>query len=632
MGKREQHPRQIPCFITHTNEQTHDVIRSNLDRSPMYAGVIEGIGPRYCPSIEDKVVKFKERTSHQIFLEPQGYDTCEIYPNGLSTSLPLKAQIAFLRTIRGLENVAIIRPGYAIEYDFFDPRDLKYSLETKAIEGLFFAGQINGTTNVAGAAHRITAADAGSLVYASGATMTTGVSFTGNPFGTTSLNSVVFQNGSLYQHVAGSNPFGATAPNSVVTFQPGSRYRLDGALTPAMSGRTYADFEYNNGGTFTGTGGSVFTVDSLIVSQGTLNVNVTAGSVIRGSIHVKAGGTLNMTPATGTPSFSFAGTGPQEIDVQGTFNPASNTVLNVNNANGVNLITNLSLAGGLSFTSGNVNTGARTLTLSATSAVTGAAQGAGWVNGNLVKNFAAGAFSGTLPVGDATRYAPIDVNGSGAGAGFALNASTTGSEHPNFASTGLDASRSVNRFWTMSSTNGTGAAWQATLNFQPSDLDGTADPSSFLARVWNGSAWTAVAPGASTATSLVLTGLSATTPGTQFVTLGGMVAQGIVGAKLYNGDYKLKDTHEALAVAVNTGYFTTAGLSLFAPPKAVDERRGFSSIKAHRWLAMLHMSGMILTNVLADGLHGDPRLRSLHRAAAYTAFGAYAASIIVIKF
>ena len=116
------------------------------------------------------------------------------------------------------------------------------------------------------------------------------------------------------------------------------------------------------------------------------------------------------------------------------------------------------------------------------------------------------------------------------------------------------------------------------------------------------------------------------------LTLGGMVAQGIVGAKLYNGDYKLKDTHEALAVAVNTGYFTTAGLSLFAPPKAVDERRGFSSIKAHRWLAMLHMSGMILTNVLADGLHGDPRLRSLHRAAAYTAFGAYAASIIVIKF
>ncbi len=378
-------------------------------------------------------------------------------------------------------------------------------------------GQINGTTNLAGAAHRITAADAGSLVYASGAVMTTGVSFAGNPFGTTSLNSVVFQNGSLYQHIAGANPFGASAPNSVVNFQAGSRYRLDGPLTPALSGRTYADFEFNNAGTFSGTGASALTVDSLIVSQGTLNVNVTGGVTVRGSLHVKAAGTLNMTPATGTPTLSFAGTGPQEIDVQGTFTPAANVTFNVNNPSGLNLVNNLSLPGGLSFTSGNVNTGARTLTLSATSAVTGAAQGAGWVNGNLVKNLAAGAFSTTLPIGDATRYAPIDVNGSGAGAGFALNASTTGSEHPNFASTGLDAARSVNRFWTMSSTNGTGATWQATLNFQPSDLDGTADPSSFLARVWNGSAWSPVAPGASTATSLVLTGLSAATPGTQYV-------------------------------------------------------------------------------------------------------------------
>jgi len=378
-------------------------------------------------------------------------------------------------------------------------------------------GQVSGTTNVAGAAHRITAADAGALVYTSGATMSTGVSFSGNPFGTTSLNSVVFQNGSLYQHIAGSNPFGATAPNSVVTFQPGSRYRLDGPLTPAMSGRTYADFEYNNGGAFTGTGGSLFTVDSLIVSQGTLNVNVTAGTAIRGSIHVKAAGTLNITPASGTPSFSFAGTGPQEIDAQGTFNPAANTVLNVNNPNGVNLVTNLSLAGGLSFTSGNVNTGARSLTLSATSTVTGASQSTGWVNGNLVKNYAAGAFSGTLPVGDATRYAPIDVTGSGAGAGFALNASTTGSEHPNFATSGFDPARSVNRFWTLSSTNGTGAGWQATLNYAAADLDPTADPSSFLARVWNGSAWSPVAPGASTGNSLVITGLSAATPGTQYV-------------------------------------------------------------------------------------------------------------------
>lgn len=146
LGKREEHPRQVPCFITRTNERTHDIIRSGLDRSPMYAGVIEGVGPRYCPSIEDKVVRFAERDSHQIFVEPEGLDTHEIYPNGISTSLPFDVQYELVRSIRGFENAHITRPGYAIEYDFFDPRDLKSSLETKHVENLFFAGQINGTT------------------------------------------------------------------------------------------------------------------------------------------------------------------------------------------------------------------------------------------------------------------------------------------------------------------------------------------------------------------------------------------------------------------------------------------------------------------------------------------------------
>lgn len=146
MGKREQHPQQLPCWITHTSERTHEIIRGGLDRSPLYTGVIEGVGPRYCPSIEDKVVRFADKTSHQIFVEPEGLTTHEVYPNGISTSLPFDVQLALVHSIKGFENAHLIRPGYAIEYDYFDPRGLKRSLETKAIAGLFFAGQINGTT------------------------------------------------------------------------------------------------------------------------------------------------------------------------------------------------------------------------------------------------------------------------------------------------------------------------------------------------------------------------------------------------------------------------------------------------------------------------------------------------------
>jgi tRNA uridine 5-carboxymethylaminomethyl modification enzyme len=146
MGRADQHPQQVPCWITHTNEQTHAIIRAGFDRSPMFTGVIEGVGPRYCPSIEDKVNRFAEKTSHQIFLEPEGLTTHEFYPNGISTSLPFDVQLAAVHSMVGLENAHILRPGYAIEYDFFDPRALKATFETQAIQGLFFAGQINGTT------------------------------------------------------------------------------------------------------------------------------------------------------------------------------------------------------------------------------------------------------------------------------------------------------------------------------------------------------------------------------------------------------------------------------------------------------------------------------------------------------
>jgi len=146
MGTRSEHPRQVSCWITHTSERTHEVIRGALDRSPLYSGQIEGIGPRYCPSIEDKVVRFAEKSSHQVFVEPEGLDTFEVYPNGISTSLPFDVQLELVRSIRGFENAHITRPGYAIEYDYFDPRNLNPWLETRAIGGLFFAGQINGTT------------------------------------------------------------------------------------------------------------------------------------------------------------------------------------------------------------------------------------------------------------------------------------------------------------------------------------------------------------------------------------------------------------------------------------------------------------------------------------------------------
>jgi tRNA uridine 5-carboxymethylaminomethyl modification enzyme len=146
LGRRSEHPQQLPCHITHTNERTHEIIRNGCDRSPMFTGVIEGVGPRYCPSVEDKINRFADKSSHQIFIEPEGLNTHEIYPNGISTSLPYDVQFALVRSIAGFENAHITRPGYAIEYDYFDPRDLQYSLETKHIGGLYFAGQINGTT------------------------------------------------------------------------------------------------------------------------------------------------------------------------------------------------------------------------------------------------------------------------------------------------------------------------------------------------------------------------------------------------------------------------------------------------------------------------------------------------------
>jgi len=393
-------------------------------------------------------------------------------------------------------------------------------------------GDISGTLFLGEGAHRVTATNANSLVFNAGALCTAGVGFGGSAFGTSALGTVEFKAGSLYQHIAGANPFGATAPNAVVTFDAGSRYRLDGAVTPSMSGRTYADFEYNSGSAQSPTGGNLLTVDSLIVTKGTLNLNLTGGVTIRGDVHVMAGATLSLSPASGSPVFSFAGPAAQAIDVQGMFSNTTNATVDVDNSAGVSLLTNMTLNGPLTFTSGRLNTGASTLTLATTSNSAGASQGTGWVNGALKKNYAAGAFSNTLDVGDAATYAPIDIAGTGAAAGFSLTATTTAGDHPNLATSGIDPLHSLNRRWSLVPGSATGATWSATFDFPSSDLDAGADPTTFLGRVWNGSAWSALTMGTLGANGSQVTGLSAATPGTEFAfgnSVGRTLAVTVVG-------------------------------------------------------------------------------------------------------
>jgi hypothetical protein len=375
-------------------------------------------------------------------------------------------------------------------------------------------GLVAGAINVTGAAHQLVAASAGAVVFAPGSQLTLGTGFAGNIFGigtgTSALNSVVFQSGSLLAQSAGANPFGATAPSSVVVFQAGSRFRLEGAITPAFSGRQYADFEHNRSGTTSVTGGTPFGVDSIIVTQGAFNLNAVGGGAIRGSLHVAPGATLGITPASGTPTYSLGGAVPQVVNIAGTFNQSVNATIGVANPAGITLVSNWTVPGPLGFAGGRVFTGGNTLVVSPTGSVLGASPATGWVVGNLRRNFALGASARTFDVGDAGAYSPVAVSMTGAASAFDVTASASTPDHPNLGSSDLDAAKTVNRWWTLSAAAPPAfTAYDAVFTFDPADVDAGANTANLSARRYASGAWSAPATGTRTATSTQVTGLTA---------------------------------------------------------------------------------------------------------------------------
>jgi uncharacterized repeat protein (TIGR02543 family) len=374
-------------------------------------------------------------------------------------------------------------------------------------------GSVGGSITATAGAQRLLSGAAGALVFQSGSVMTAGTGFTGNIFGTTSLNSVVFQGGSLYVHVAGSNPFGAAQPSSVVTFETGSRFRLDGNASPAASGRTYADLEYNATGTNSITGSAPLSIDNLFITQGTMNCNMTGLFSLRGNVTVNSGATLNFSP-TAVGTVSLNGPSAQTLTVNGAFSSNQNCTFSVNNSSGIVLGSNLTIGnatagGGVSFLSGRISTGANQLTIGSGANISGAGQSSGWVAGNLVRNIP---LSGTrtMDVGDASVYAPVALQVSGVGAPFNLAASTAGAQHPALGSSGLDAGRGANRAWSMTPQGSPSfTSYDATFSFASSDLDPAADPFNFEVRRYNGINWFLTTTGTLTANSTQATGISA---------------------------------------------------------------------------------------------------------------------------
>lgn len=370
---------------------------------------------------------------------------------------------------------------------------------------------IAGNVTAGSAAHRLTAVDAGSVQFQSGSVATAGTGFSGNLFGTTGLNSIAFQNGSLYVQQAGANPFGAAAPNSVVQFQAGSRFRIDGAILPSLSGRTYADFEYNETGTQSGTGGSGLTLDSLIVSQGVFNVNLLGGATIKGSINVKSGAALGFTPA-GAANYTLTGAASQNVNMAGTFTSNTNANVIVSNANGVTLTRDLSVAGTLTLANGRVNTGGNTLVLPAGATLTGASANR-YVIGNLKRNIALGSSTVTFDVGDVAAYTPATLATSNAGGGAAAY-DLTGTVRTGLPShlgelAAPVSDQVVTRYFTFtpSALPAAGMTYASTLKFQASEVPSL--PAGPLLTYSYDTAWQLpAAPVAQTSTSVQAANLS----------------------------------------------------------------------------------------------------------------------------
>ncbi|MBI5838416.1 MAG: T9SS type A sorting domain-containing protein [Candidatus Eisenbacteria bacterium] len=423
-----------------------------------------------------------------------------------NSSVALQPSAAVTLALSGASGLALdVAAGSALLLNGTSALTLQLSAGT--------TGTVRGAVTVGGAAHRMIVGSASGLSFQSGAVLTLGTGFSGNFFGTGvapgALNSAVFQSGSLMIQSAGANPFGASAPNAVTVFQHGSRFRMDGSLTPSVSGRTYADFELNNAAaSLAPTGSNAWIMDSLIVSAGTLNLgSLTGGGTLKGNVVVRSGATLTFSPA-GALTLALGGTAPQAILVQGTLNTSATSNIAVNNASGVSLLSNVTLSGGLMFALGNLTTGGSALTMGSTGSVSGAAQSTGWVVGNLHRSMAAGAPTVRFDVGDALRYSPATVTMSGNSGVFDLAATCATPDHPSLAASDLDPAKSVNRWWSLTPT-GTPSftGYDVTLAYPAGDVDGGASTAAFLVRRYSGG-WNPTAIGARTATSTQATGLT----------------------------------------------------------------------------------------------------------------------------